>query len=529
MREVHEVGRSKRGLPGAALALLSLLVGTGCADHDHGPEAGHVHGDEGETESWAVTAWGERYELFPEIDPLIAGELAESHTHVTVLDGFAPLAEGRVAIVLRDAAGGEEVFAETRAKRPGIFGVGVRPAREGERELLFRIDSAAGFEEIAGGRVRVGSAAAPGGALADAEAPADEIPFLKEQQWKVPFATAWAEEGELRPGLVAPARVVPRPGGDRVLTAPAAGRLEAEPWPYPGLAVRRGAAVFRLVPRLDPDVSLAEREAAVAALAAELAPAAARADRQARLADEGVVAREEAEIAAGARDALAARLEGAERDLESARRSWAGGAAPGGALTVAAPFDGTVAMVEATPGQAVEAGAAVAHFVAAGGWWLELALPPRAAAALAPGPLELSLRPRGGEPIALASGAARLVSVAPEVDAASGRVVALVELPRELGGLAAGEAVEVELAGGEPRLGVVVPESALVDDAGVPVVYVQSSGEGFVRREVQVLVRRIDRALIEGVLAGERIVTLGGAAIRRATLAGTGVADGHVH
>jgi membrane fusion protein, heavy metal efflux system len=515
---------------GRALASIALLIaGAACSDHAHGPGADHDHGEGVASEPWAVTAWGERYEIFPEVDPLVAGALAVAHTHVTVLDGFAPLGEGRVAIVLRDAAGGEESFAEESPKRPGIFAVEVAPARAGEYELLFRVESAAGFEEIVGGRVRVGTAANPGRALDAPEPPADEIPFLKEQQWQAAFATAWTEAGELQPGISVPARVVPRPGGDRVLTAPASGRLEGEPWPYPGLTVRRGAPVFRLVPWLDENVSLAEREATVAALEAELGPAAARAERQERLASEGVVSREGAELAAGERDALAARLAGARRDVETARRARSGDGIASEILTVSAPFDGRVATVEATAGQSIDAGAAVAHFVATGGWWLELALPPRVAAALAPGPLELALRPRGGEPVRLAPGAARLVSIAPEVDPASGRIVALVELPHGLGGFAAGEAVEVELAGGEPRRGIVAPETALVDDAGVAVVYVQSSGEGFLRREVRVVGRRSGRVLVEGLRPGERLVTLGGAAIRRSTLVSSGVADGHVH
>ncbi len=517
----------------SAAALLALLGGAACSDHEHEPgaDADHAHGAEApaEPEPWAVTAWGERYEIFPEIDPLIAGEVSESHTHVTVLDGFTPLTEGRVAILLRDAAGSEESFEQTVAKRPGIFGVDLRPAREGEFELLFRVESVAGSEEIPGGRVRVGNAAAPGGAIEAPGPPTDEIGFLKEQQWKVPFATAWAREEALQAGIAAPGRVVPRPGGDRVLTAPASGRLEGEPWPHAGLALRRGQTIFRLVPRLDEDVSLAEREAAVEALTAELVPAAARAERSARLAGEGVLSTEEAEIAIGERGALEARLAGARRDLDTARRARSGGAAASESIAVAAPFDGTVAAVETSPGQSVEAGATVAHFVAAGGWWLELALPARAAAALSPGPVELALRLPGGEPIVLAPGAARLVSLSPEVDAATGRVTALVELPSDLTSVRAGEAVEVELASGEPRSGVVVPISALVDDAGVPVVYVQSSGEGFDRREVKIVVQRAGRALIEGVRAGERVVTIGGGAIRRAMLAGAGVGEAHVH
>ena len=65
-----------------------------------------------------------------------------------------------------------------------------------------------------------------------------------------------------------------------------------------------------------------------------------------------------------------------------------------------------------------------------------------------------------------------------------------------------------------------VPPSALVDDAGVTVAYVQLEGESFARREVRVAGaagRR--RALVDGLRAGERLVTRGGGAIRRSLAA----------
>ena len=65
--------------------------------------------------------------------------------------------------------------------------------------------------------------------------------------------------------------------------------------------------------------------------------------------------------------------------------------------------------------------------------------------------------------------------------------------------------------------------------AGMPDVYVQLDGETFVRREVGILLRWGERVLVDGLTEGERLVTLGGAAIRRATLM-TGAEDhGHVH
>ena len=115
-------------------------------------------------ESWQVTAWGELYEVFPEVGPLIAGETATAHTHVTVLDGFAPLAEGRVSVVLTGAEG-EQVFSAGEPIRPGVFEVELTPRAAGEHDLAFRVESAAGREEIRGGRVRVGTPEAPGGVV----------------------------------------------------------------------------------------------------------------------------------------------------------------------------------------------------------------------------------------------------------------------------------------------------------------------------------------------------------------------------
>lgn len=501
----------------AATALVS------CDSHSH-PEAAAP----AEPESWAVTAWGERYELFPEIDPLVVGVTATSHTHVTVLEGFPPLKEGRIEIVLRAADGAEEVFAATTALRPGIFNVEISPATAGERDLLFRIDGPAGREEIPGGRVRVGTAEAPGGPI-DAPEDAGEVSFLKEQQWRTPFATAWSAPGSLRDTVRGPGSVVARPGGERQITAPAAGRIEGPSWPHTGRSYRRGEILFELIPRLDPDVSLAALESAAAALAAELVPVEARVARLERLAEVGAVAKEEVELARGEKAALEARLAGARNDLAMARSARGQGGAAGDRLRLVAPFDGAVAAVDVTAGQFVEAGETLGRFVTTDRPWIAAELAPEAVTGWTPGPIDLALRLTGERVIPVPPGSARLVAVAPAVDPTTGRVGVLIELPPEVVGLPAGLGLEVEIGAGAARSGIVLPASALVDDAGLTVVYVQTGGESFSRREVQVLARQGLAALVTGIEPGERVVTLGGGAIRRATLVGSGVGEAHVH
>jgi membrane fusion protein, heavy metal efflux system len=92
-----------------------------------------------------------------------------------------------------------------------------------------------------------------------------------------------------------------------------------------------------------------------------------------------------------------------------------------------------------------------------------------------------------------------------------------------------GSSVEAEVVLAGERRGIVVPESALVDDSGVTVAYVQDSGESFARRELRVVARQGARALVTGLTAGERLVTRGGAAVRRSSLLSAGAPEGHVH
>ena len=102
--------------------LATALLFTACGGGEAPAVAGH--------NAWSVTAWGDGYEIFPEAPALVEGEPAVAHTHVTVLGGFRPLAEGPVELVLRRVGAAEGrafVFAAPEADRPGIFPVEVTP------------------------------------------------------------------------------------------------------------------------------------------------------------------------------------------------------------------------------------------------------------------------------------------------------------------------------------------------------------------------------------------------------------------
>jgi RND family efflux transporter MFP subunit len=517
-----------RGGANAGLTLLLLAALTGCATP--GEEAVEKGG-----ESWSVTAWGERFEIFPEVDPLIAGEPATAHTHVTRLGSFEPLVQGEVSIVVSGSAD-EQVFSVEEASRPGIFAVEITPERAGDYDLSFRIRDEAGVEEIRGGRVRVGTAESPG-SLIVAPAPkggsdgGEPLSFLKEQQWRSDFGTAWVRRGSLAGSVAGLATVRPPAWGEATITAPVDGVVQSPPgirsWPFVGLVVDRGQPLFRVSPLVASDRSLPALEAELASFETEFETARARLNRLEELLALEAASRREVEEARARVETLTSRRSAAGRDLEAARSARGGGASPNG-LVLRAPFAGEVARVSASPGVTVKAGDALARLVGSDAVWIEVQVPPAGARRLAAeGVRGVVLSDPEHGPVRLEEGV-QLISIAPEVSPETGTVTVLLETPRgsapELGTTA-----EAQVLSAVPREGIVIPSTALVDDGGVPVVYLQLSGESFVRQEVTVLERQGDRILVDHLVPGQRLVTRGGDAIRRASLMTSGEAQGHVH
>lgn len=486
-------------------------------------------------ESWPITAWGGTFEIFAEIEPLVAGSLARSNTHVTVLRDFSPLREGTVALLLTAAGSSPLVFEQRQPRRDGIYLIDVTPPREGTFDLAFRIESPGGRELIPAGRVRVGNASSPGEILAATDGSTGQsetqaVNFLKEQQWRTEFNTAWASVGSVRDSVAGSARVRAAAGGESVLTSPVEAVVASSPWPFPGQDVTRGTPVFALLPRVASDRSLPELGANVASIGAERTAARARTERLEKLLEVEAVSRAAVERARADLEGLDARWNAARRDLESATAARTGrSGAP--TLLLRAPWAGRIAEVAASPGQSVEAGATLGRIVRHRPVWVEVALRPADATRLAGASAHglVLRRAESAEAISIPEREVRLVSLAPEVDPKTSSIAVLLEVDRGVSDLPIGTAAEAELLLSGERSGVVVPVSALVDDGGVTVVYEQLGGESFARREVRVVQRQGSAALVEGIRAGARITTTGAAAIRRASLLSSGAPEGHVH
>ena len=93
-----------------------------------------------------------------------------------------------------------------------------------------------------------------------------------------------------------------------------------------------------------------------------------------------------------------------------------------------------------------------------------------------------------------------------------------------------GQAARLTLFVGDEKSGIAIPESAVVDDGGRPVVFVQTGGESFERRPVRLGGRAEGFVeVISGVEPGERVVSRGAYLVRLAALSTQIPAHGHVH
>jgi multidrug efflux pump subunit AcrA (membrane-fusion protein) len=116
------------------------------------------------------------------------------------------------------------------------------------------------------------------------------------------------------------------------------------------------------------------------------------------------------------------------------------------------------------------------------------------------------------------------------VDKDSRTVPAIFEFDNTKGSLRAGMNLRVGVYTGRTEKMPAVPASAVIDDNGMAVVYVQKEGEAFERRVIEPGIKEGDWIGIRsGVAAGERVVSKGAFQVRLAATSPATLGHGHAH
>ena len=223
---------------------------------------------EAEPHQESVTNWTAKSELFAEYPPLVSGDTSRFAIHLTRLDNFKPVTQGRVEVRLV-LDGKTETFATDSPSRPGIFGVDVKPAQSGEYRISIHLLGASFSDSHDLGLIE--SSKTKQAAIHEHGPETEQkIAFLKEQQWTLDFGTAIVEDLRLKSGIRVAAEVTARSGGEATLVAPVDGRLTGEPLPIAGTRVNAGQILTSVLPPTTSPGDPAAFELAQAQAQAEL-------------------------------------------------------------------------------------------------------------------------------------------------------------------------------------------------------------------------------------------------------------------
>jgi membrane fusion protein, heavy metal efflux system len=507
------------------IQIVTVLVAAGLAGCSQNPQASAQAQKAAEAEPLRETRWTGNGELFVEYPALVSNQKSRFAVHLTRLRDFKAVKDAACEVHLtRDSV--PEVYPCDPSTHPGIFGANVQPKSAGEANLSIVVHGRDLNDTFDVGTVRIAADAAS--AEKPPEAKEETITFTKEQQWALDFGTEIAVEQGLRDNLRVAAETLPRTGGEVAVIAPIAGRLVVEKTFPVGTAIEKGTQLASIVPPTGTLVDLATLQFAEAEATVTLEQAQRDRARAERLLNAGAVPARRAEEARAVEATAQARLQSAKTRLAQydATRSADGAEAGIRRFAVRAPITGIFSESTAVSGANVEVGTILFRIVDINTLFVSGVVPESELA---------KLRQLSGAEIEMPGTgqirqASRLVSVGRLVDSSTRTVPVTYETDNRDHRLAVNQTVFLRLLLAPATKSPVVPEAAIIDDAGRPVVFVQRAGETFLRRPVKLGVRNSGLVqVVEGLNPGDRVVTKGAYLIRLSTMSSAVPAHGHVH
>jgi RND family efflux transporter MFP subunit len=206
----------------------------------------------------------------------------------------------------------------------------------------------------------------------------------------------------------------------------------------------------------EQEAALAEAQAAVAQAQAQLRLTELVRDRRVRLAEREVLAAEALETAEADLESQSARVRAAEAAVQRAQAGLTRSRVRLEQTELRAPHEGVVAAIPARAGQALDAGASAVRLVDLNRPLVHVGVPVAVAATLTPGAHLILAMADERHP-------AKLISLAPAVDASTRTVLAILRPDGPLPTVRAGELVRVQVVERNEDPGAWLPLSALVE------------------------------------------------------------------
>jgi RND family efflux transporter MFP subunit len=501
--------------------LIVLLAGCGRHSHDDNHAAA-------EPAAEAFTKWTATHEYFVEHPPFVVGQSSALAAHVTRLAGHDPVTAGKLTAILTPKSGAPVQAVADAPARPGIFRPELAPTAAGPCTLTLRVEDGALRDEV----TTDCTVHAAGAKLPPApDDPPGRITFLKETAWSMEFATDVVTERELVPTLRTTGEIRATAGREARLTATAHGRVVIEsPVPVLGAQVTAGQVLARIVPQIENAGDRVGLTSEVRQARAELTAAESQLARSERLWAERTIPEKQLEEAKTRVEIARAKLDAAQGRVGQFDAGASGRGGGRTAFQVRSPLAGTLVAIHVSSGQTVEDGELLFTVVDLSRVWLHAdVFEPDIGSVKAA--TRATFRVDGfDKPLAIAPPDGRVVTIGQLVDPKTRTVPMIFELSNPERELRIGSFATVWIETGAPTKALAIPESAMVDDAGRKVAYVQVEGEAYERRVLALGIR--SGGLVEvkaGLAKGEHVVTRGAYDIKLAASGGAVPEHGHAH
>jgi membrane fusion protein, heavy metal efflux system len=483
----------------------NLIFWFACAQSNS--ERTHEHGVEAVQE----TVWSENFEAFVEYPPLIKGEEARILAHMTWLEGHRAVETGSLTVHLRNETEHYQVAVDSPA-RTGIFIPILTPEATGEYRLILTVAAEGVQEDINLGEVKV-STSENGHSHQHSvqnEVVEPEIVLLKEQAWKMDFQTDPVGMQELKSSVDLSGFWDYSPLNKEKVVATTSGIVSfTEKMPLSGENFEKGETIATIQSGDLSNGGLFLRWQQQQALWTKVQ---AEYDRKTVLLEKGIVSQAQWEEVEQRYKMIKVEYEILSKNTR------------GGVRNISASTDSILFAIFIENGDFVQLGEELFSLVHAKPSILQVELPQRYLSSIKD---IKEVAYRHGKSWQTFSDAQFFVSKG--MEHSKEMLLLQIEVKTDIEAVA-GALIDIRLLFGESKSSLAIPRSSLLEEYGEYSVIVQTSGEGFVLRDLKIGKRNAEYVeVISGLEEGDWVVSKGAYLVKMMGLSGKVPEHGHAH
>ena len=501
-----------------SFVFITTLI-TSCGKTQSNNDHGHPHPEESNTEieleSLAYTLYSKKIELFVEFKPLVVGKTSKFAAHFTTLgDNFKAVTEGSVTVKLEDNINPPTNKAEDPSS-PGIFRLALKPKHTGKFQLVFEITTKDFTDTIIIDDVTVFRNIKAALANFPSNTIGEEIVYLKEQAWKTEFANEEVKKQDFSEIIKTTGKIKPAQGDEVIITANSSGIISfGNNKNLIGSSVNKGETLFKISGNdlTTNNVNTKYKEAKANFEKTKINYESAK-----ELINDAIISQKEfLEIQLN--------FKNAQISFDNISNNYAKGG-----KKITSPIKGFLKNILVREGSYVVAGQMIASVSQNRKLILIADVPQKHFSKLNSISSANFKTAYNNNVYSTEKLNGKLISYGKSINNNAYHLPVNFEINNQ-GNLISGSFIEIFLKTTTIKNALVIPYAALIEEQGTYYAYIQTSGEGFQKRELKLGANDgFQVQVLSGIKENERVVIKGAYQIKLATMSGKMPAHGHEH